>query len=1478
MTTEGDIDDKLGPLMDEFLSRKRKGEYPSLSEFVQRHPELETEIRELFPAVAMMEQAEVSEPSHAFAAPVTSDGKELKRLGDFQIIREIGRGGMGVVYEAVQESLGRHVALKLLPWQSVADTRQVQRFQREARIAASLHHSNIVPVYGVGEADGLHFLAMQYIHGQSLDSVLRELQQLRLLQSGGQRGNASAESPVLHDSSGGLIEGAPSLNGVAQSRVIANSLLQRDSTKDRAAALSSSPKERINDSPASERNYEYPPTEAPSTEVSSASLLRSESQSSSGHHYYRRAAELIAQVADALEYAHAQGVLHRDIKPANLMLDVEGSIWITDFGLARAGNAIGSHDTNTADQRENLTQTGDLIGTLRYLAPERFQGDNDYRSDVYSLGLTLFEFLTLQPAFHAADRVTLIRLITTSPTPLPRTVVPDIPRDLETIVTKAAHPDARLRYQSAAEMAKDLRRFLDDKPIVARRASSWKRFQLWCRRNPSVAVLSGLALTLLMLVTIVSSVAAVKLSNRQDELLFSLDRANNAEARERQASLRATKNLFVSYAAAAKSGREGFRPGRAFDGLDAIAKASALRERLNIDAEQVMRLRNEAIACMGLVDVELDVDRPDPGLHASFVRWGFDSRLQQYARVTASGEITVLGVADGTPTACLSRGWSELYPPRTRFSPDDRFLAVMGYHDSGTCRLEIWDLKDQTLYLPGVPSSVDWHADAVAFNDDGRHIAWIGDRQLIVFDLQQRQVVHRRMLDYSPEFVVFCPSGCHLAIGWGQAVAVCDWRSDHSLTVIPHPAFVRAASFSHSGRFLATACFDARARVWDLQQPEHPVSVCEGHTSKLLSAEFSPDDRVLVTTAWDDTSRIWNPWSGRQLLRINRYASGFSKGGEWLALQETGLAVGRYRIATGEACKVLNWRQPGIGVYGIAFHQNGRLLAHSAGHKLVIREWPTGQVLHEFGAPGRVVNVEFSGSGELLYACCEGGFVRWDARGLLSAETLEIEATRQEITGTPGTRMHFSASADSAVGFLFAAGGSLFECDAAAHELAMGASLPSEPNDCFVETTFDGRLYAIGGKHTNVVKVFQSTDHSEVYRYEFPQEQSAQIVFAPTGRQLLLSSRGKLLVFDTTTWEIITEVKLNNTGYVPAVYSPDSTLLAVHDVEEIVLIRTEDWQPLARFQNPYGESYSKAGPEAALGLKFSPDQRYLASGTSSDQQCLYVWDLHEVRQKLAAMNLDWDAPPVHVVPPAESDSVGISAQCFCHLPVGEAEMQTEKRRRLEVLLADDPDNVELLKQHASLLVDAKMTAEAIFDYDRILTSRPDDVHVRSQRAWLLLTLYRNREAARDFERVLELSQQDNERWSWASHSLAWLLLIGEPELRDDDRAIELMEEAFRRTPDDTLVANTYGLALCRAGRFDDAVPVLIANLKRKDNTSAATDYLCLAWAWHAQGDSQASTEAWNAAMRTWFAVEESKLLNVIEFQRLSREVATKMGP
>jgi serine/threonine protein kinase len=242
------------------------------------------------------------------------------RLGDFRIVREVGRGGMGVVYEAEQVSLGRRVALKVLPFAATLDPRQMQRFLNEARAAAGLHHANIVPVHGVGCEQGVHYYAMQFIDGRTLADFIAEQR----------KGAAAGSAPTA-------------------------------------------------------------PLAAQTTNVAPRSAS-----------YFRRMAEWGIQAAEALDCAHALGVVHRDVKPANLLVDASGRLWVTDFGLAQV----------QSDTR--LTATGDLVGTLRYMSPEQalpLRAVIDHRTDIYSLGATLFELLTLQPAFAGTDRQELLRQI-----------------------------------------------------------------------------------------------------------------------------------------------------------------------------------------------------------------------------------------------------------------------------------------------------------------------------------------------------------------------------------------------------------------------------------------------------------------------------------------------------------------------------------------------------------------------------------------------------------------------------------------------------------------------------------------------------------------------------------------------------------------------------------------------------------------------------------------------------------------------------------------------------------------------------------------------------------------------------------------------------------------------------------------------------------------------------------------------------------
>ena len=484
-------DDLLDRLGEEFAARLRRGEQPSLKEYADGYPELADEIRELFPAMFQVERAKEicldwdnADQAHATVTPLPP------QVGDYRILREVGRGGMGLVYEAEQVSLARRVALKVLPWQVAKDRTTLARFRREARASARLHHTNIVPVFEVGQDGQVSYYAMQFIQGQSLDSVIDELRRLRG-QSPALRvlGPAAAGPSNDRRLDSGARDVAAEL-GVAQSLLTGQ--FQREPVVGHAA-------ERIPEGDNGPVASEPVLPTAPDTSAvmpGGAQLTTVESRCRTFH---RGVAHIGRQVASALAYAHARGIVHRDIKPSNLLLDTEGVAWVSDFGIAKVDD-------------EDLTRTGDIMGTLRYMAPERFRGRGDARADVYSLGLTLYELLVLRPAFDSADRVALSEQIKDVEPPRPRSIDPRVPRDLETIVLKAIEKDPRARYASADALAEDLRRFLDDEPIRARRVGAPEQFIRWARRHRAVAVLGGLLTAVLFGATIAAGVVAGRMA------------------------------------------------------------------------------------------------------------------------------------------------------------------------------------------------------------------------------------------------------------------------------------------------------------------------------------------------------------------------------------------------------------------------------------------------------------------------------------------------------------------------------------------------------------------------------------------------------------------------------------------------------------------------------------------------------------------------------------------------------------------------------------------------------------------------------------------------------------------------------------------------------------------------------------------------------------------------------------------------------
>ncbi|QEF97144.1 Serine/threonine-protein kinase PrkC [Stieleria maiorica] len=451
--------ERLSEILESYLDELEQGRPCDPDALIQDHPELAEPLRWYLRGLDFVHHA-TAELGPKDRSDDTDDANE-NELGDFEILREVGRGGMGVVYEARQKSLGRRVALKVLPFAAVLDRRQIIRFKNEAQAAAQLHHPHIVPVHSVGCDRGVHYYSMQFIDGQPLDKAISQL------------------------------------------RAISQQRQSRDARRDDDANASSS-----------------------TVPIGVFSTLRS----IRSHGHMTAAAELIRQAATAIEHAHEFGVVHRDIKPSNLLIDQQGKLWVTDFGLARCQNSI------------TITMTGDLLGTIRYMSPEAAAGRGslvDHISDVYSLGVTLYELLTLEPPHNATDRVTMLDQIQRQHPERPRRLNPSIPIDLETIVLKAIQKPRDDRYQSAAAMADDLARFLAGKPPLAKRPTVIDHVSQWATHHRTLVASIVAVLTL---TTLTAGSAAMLLSKEKSRTEAALQ---TAESNFQQSQLNLQKAIDV---------------------------------------------------------------------------------------------------------------------------------------------------------------------------------------------------------------------------------------------------------------------------------------------------------------------------------------------------------------------------------------------------------------------------------------------------------------------------------------------------------------------------------------------------------------------------------------------------------------------------------------------------------------------------------------------------------------------------------------------------------------------------------------------------------------------------------------------------------------------------------------------------------------------------------------------------------------------
>jgi serine/threonine protein kinase/WD40 repeat protein len=1169
--------DSLEEAAESFLERYRRGERPPLSEYTARYPELADRIRALFPALVVMEKVGSlgAEPGPLEARAALGTAKVPEQLGEYRILREVGRGGMGIVYEAVQESLGRHVALKVLPLHTALAPTHLERFRREAQAAAQLHHTNIVPVFGVGEHAGLHYYAMQFIQGQGLQQVLHELNNLR-----------RTKTPALP-------QAVPGADPAAALSVATGLLSGHFPGRAKSSAQTSGDK----------------PSPGGGSGAGSTSVVvagdESDLTAQSEAQYFRSVARVGLQVAEALAHAHQQGVIHRDVKPSNLLLDRSGTVWVTDFGLAK-----------TTDSEE-LTSPGDIIGTLRYMAPERFEGVTDVRGDVYSLGATLYEMVTLRPPFEDTDRLRLMQRVSQEAPLPPRKLEPRVPRDLETIILKAMDRDPRQRFQTASALAEELRLFLADRPLLIRRSSVRERVWRWCRRNPLVTTLLGLVGVLLVTVAVVTSLAAWS--------------AQRQLHRTQQAERTATDRLFEALLTRVKAGQGSGRQGQRLDNLEALRQAAEIAHAQGRPAADVLHLRALAAACLALPDLSLEKDWE--GSPSGTSGLGFDARFERYAWSFRDEGISVRRLEDHrelcrlpTPPSDVESRWADY-----QFSPDGRYLAAFYRLWGPRHPLQVWDLQGSTE-RPAY--SLDDAAGRPAFAADGRTlVVRRADGAVAVIDLPAG--AQRRWYESigAGGALALHPGGRLLAVACGPAgrgrVQILDFETGAMARELALPAGEAAGlAWAPDGRLLAVACGPPESQIylWDGLSGRKEGELT-GHRWEVQDVAFDETGRYLASFGWDMTLRIWDVGARRQILDLEeiRVLSFRTQGG----LSAAGLAgpSGRhvqlwsFRPSTVHRELHIPYKQP----YFFEFSPDGRWAAVSG-------RWPGGDMrLWDIRAGREVAHLPDVEC--LLWDPRGDSYLATSADGLLRVTVPHARPTDGGASSPVGPPRRLKGLSedlrDDWLIWVWARpeGQRLITCSHSRSRIRVIEVGPESARIIWqgrhvkvdgARHSPDGRLIATCSMETgDRVRIWDADTGRLIHELPVGDawlafSRDSRHLYTVTGRH---ARRGaELCAWKVGTWESGRSVPLNRITSAPPYLevAADGTVAVIWSMNEVRLLDPETLTELVTLAAPK--------PDLTITFGFSRDGRTLGATSS---ETLHLWDLPALRRELRALNLDW---------------------------------------------------------------------------------------------------------------------------------------------------------------------------------------------------------------------------------------------------------------
>ena len=755
-------------------------------------------------------------------------------------------------------------------------------------------------------------------------------------------------------------------------------------------------------------------------------------------------------------------------------------------------------------------------------------------------------------------------------------------------------------------MAEDLRRFLDGRPIVARPTPTVEKLYLWCKRRPLVSSLIASVCLLISLLALVSTVAAFRLND-------SLNQLQLAQMEEAAAQRSATRALFDSYLTQARAQMDSVSPGRHFKAIEAIQRAADLQGKLTFSDHDLIQLRSAAAKAFVVDDLSVSVSHKQDG-HAYFHNnAGFDGDLCVVTKCTPDGQVWVYDLETQEVIQKLPGVWETYEIPWTLMSEDGRYVIVHGAIAGETCAFMIWDCEQSRVVTSITPTRQKPFGRPAAFSPDQTQVALVFCNSIEIVDLATAETTKLCDVHANVDFVRWAPDGsCLLIQDLPRACTVIPLSEPKNRVTLPHPDLVADADFGPFSRYVATACNDGVVRVWDLHAPTNPVTRCQGHAGAARIVRFSPDGHMLVSWGWDKTTRIWHPFLGQQILKTHRRPGLFSTNGGGLSFEEGLSLVGRWDLPSRETCETYFTASRGY-VRDFSFHPDGHLIAIKCYKTLRVLSLPGWEFIAEM--PHDEGQCSFSLDGNSLIVASGNELVSYRVDELKTESPEPNTLFSKPDIQTGAIRFSEESAEGNRVVHL---GDQIVQTSVSGSDTRQLAFSDSS-NHWFVASSFDGRLIATCGKWTDTLNVFDAETESLVLTMESAGGNRA--CFSPDGSLLAVSSRGMVRFVETTSWTEKFAVD-NDEDFVGTVaFSPDGNLIAIHSGSEILVYASNGFQLLTRLSPRYGELLGNGYPDGTCPLKFSPDSRFLATGTRSCS--LHVWDFESLKYRLDEMKLGW---------------------------------------------------------------------------------------------------------------------------------------------------------------------------------------------------------------------------------------------------------------